>query len=229
MQAKLQRFDFGALQDFAGPLKPRTPKAAAKAEEAPPPAPVYSQAQLEAASQEARQAGYQEGVAAGVAEEKKRQDTQTALSEQALMSLTSQLVQLAAAYQETLAQQSLKISQLALLIAKKVAGAALDTQAETAIEGLIRETAPLLFSKPKAVIELHPDILSKLQARVEQYFAQQRYTGELSFHANDALPSHDARIHWDSGVLSRDTGTLWQQIEALIGSAKLTPPSTSSS
>lgn len=216
MAAKLQRFDFGSLRDFRGPVVSATLAAVDKAEPPPPPPPIYSQSDLDAARIEAKQAGYQEGFLAGSTEAKASTDAQASDSEKALIALGSLLADLDKRYAATLAQQSKEVSELSLLIAKKVAGDALDARSEEAAVSLVAGCLPLILSKPKLVIELHPDTVPKTESRLREYLAAQRYEGELICRDNPVLAPHDARIDWVLGHAERSTAALWQEIESLI-------------
>ncbi len=116
----------------------------------------------------------------------------------------------------TLTQQSKEVSELSLLIAKKVAENALDNRAEEAIISLVAGCLPVILSKPRLLIELHPDNLPNTEARLREYLTAQNYEGELICRASAALAPHDARIDWVLGHAERTTEALWQEIETLI-------------
>ena len=216
MSIKLQRYDFGSLRDFRGPIIYAEPLEAQAESPPPPPPPVYDEADLELARVDAKKLGYQEGFLAGEANAKSLVDLQTHQCQQTIIALSEQLTDLDARFAETLAQQSREITQLAYTIAQKVAGAALDRNSAEVVATLVQHCLPVILSKPRVLIELHPDVLASSEATLRHYLASERYEGEISFRPNPAIATHDVRIDWVQGHAERKTADLWQEIESLL-------------
>jgi flagellar assembly protein FliH len=216
MSIKLQRYDFGSLRDFRGPIAYAEPMNEQAETPPPPPPPVYDEADLELARVDAKKLGYQEGFLAGEANAKSLADVQTHQCQQTIIALSEQLADLDARYAETLSAQSREITQLAYTIAQKVAGAALDSNSVSVIASLVQHCLPVILNKPRAVIELHPDMIANSEAVLRQHLASERYEGEIIFHPNPAIAAHDVRINWGQGHAERKTADLWQEIESLL-------------
>lgn len=218
MTKQLQRYDFGSLRDFRKPIQ-FSDAALPVEEEAtppPPPPPTFGEAEMQSARIEAKKLGYNEGFLAGQAQAAAVADAAQQDANQAIGALSEQIATLSNSYTELLKQESLNVSELALLIAKKVAGEALRERDVDVISALVVRCLPVIFSRPRLNIELHPDTLPKAQQRLQDYMVAQGYEGDLQFRANATLGVHDARLDWGKGVAERSTEALWQDISRLL-------------
>ncbi len=217
-QKTLQRFDFGTLRDFRGPIHIPASVVEKLVEEAPPapPAPTFDEDQLQQARIEAKKLGYNEGIMAGLAQAQVEIDAQTQDAEKALAAIGEQVVALSSSYTNILKQQSLEVSELALMIAKKVAGEALKERSVEVIAALVVRCLPVLYGRPRITIELSPDTLPKAEQRLKEYLVNHGYEGDVQFRANPALAQADVRVDWASGLAERSTATLWHDIELLL-------------
>lgn len=214
----LQRFDNQFLRDLRNPIKLR--EAAPVAEETvvpiPPPPPTFSESELEAAKAGGQKIGYASGFEAGL----QQAATETAAREKdmaaALAAIVQQFQALGAAHQEFLTKQTEEVSELALLIARKVAEEALDARGVETITALVSKCLPIFLEKPKVTIELHPDTIDNAKEPIRALLAQHGFEGDAQFRANETLSKHDARVEWGAGQATRSSQALWQTIEALL-------------
>lgn len=215
MTVRLQRFDFGSLRDFRGPMPiaPSPDDIRVEMQEAPPPPPTFSEQELDAARLAARAEGYAEGFAAGQAKSAADMDMDTAHANATIQQLAPQLAKLEAAYHGLLQKESADLSELVLMIARKVAGEALEARAAETITALVAQCLPVIFSRPRLVIDVHPTALEPVMARIEPLLQQQGYEGEIQFRSNETLGAHDALFYWGVGQARRSTEMLWQEIE----------------
>jgi flagellar assembly protein FliH len=223
MSKQLQRYDFGTLRDFRGPIV-FTPPAQEAVEEAPPPPPpppVFNEDQLQQARIEAKKLGFNEGFMAGMAQAEAESNIHEKNADKAMAVVAEQIVALSSTYTGLLKQQSGDISELALMIAKKVAGEALDAHNVEVIAALVVRCLPVIFTRPRLVVELHPDTLPKAEQKLQHYLLNLGYEGDLQFRVNLAIGPHDARLDWGTGVAERSTATLWQDIERLLARVPL--------
>lgn len=216
MSIKLQRFDFGSLRDFRGPIVQQVAADIAVVEEAPPPPPVFSEEDLASARMAAKKQGYTEGFEAGQQQAKKEADGKTQAANETVDRLSKTIGTMVADYQQLLTRESAELSELVLMIAKKVAGEALDQRGVETINALVERCMPVVFSKPKLSIDLHPDALEGALARIEPLLREQGYEGNVQFRANPSLELHDVVVDWGSGQAARSTAAVWQEIEALL-------------
>ena len=217
----LQRFDAQFLRDFRHPAAMQSAvlesvKQEVPAPPAPPPAPTFSEEQLAKAEMAAKEQGYVEGFEAGL----KQAQTETAKREQemaaSLAAIAQQFQRLSIYYQEYLNQKNQEISELTLLIARKVAEDALDANSSEVIAKLVQQCLPLFLERPKITVELHSALLPMAESAIQQLLAQHGYEGDVYYRSNDSLQKHAAKLDWGAGQAHRSPEALWQEIEALV-------------
>jgi flagellar assembly protein FliH len=226
MNQRLQRFDLHHLRDFRSPIAVNTASLSEHAKEevsAPPPPPVFNEEDVEHARDAAKKLGYAEGFEAGLAQ---AHSEQTALSRDlahTLGRIGDQLTLLTSSYQQLIDQQSAELSELVLMIARKVAGEALHANAADTVQALVARCLPVVFSKPKVTLELSPLMMSRAEIALREHIEQAGFEGDIQFRVVDGFDESDIRIEWANGEASRNVASLWQEIEALLHGASLTP------
>ncbi len=213
--SRIQRFDFGGLRDFRGPIVVKTVEEAAPIEIAPPP-PVYSEEDLEAARAAGRKQGYSEGFAAGDLEARKQFDSKTEAANTFLGHLAGEVSDIQRRYVTMLTAETAQLSQLILSVARKVAGEAIDQRGEQAINAIVTQCLPVIFSKPRLVIDLHPDLFTQTIDVIEAGLRAHGFEGEIQFRGNPAMGLSDINVDWGTGQVERNVETLWQEVDAII-------------
>lgn len=213
---RIQRFDFNSLRDFRGPI---VMKAATETEQAPPPPPpppVFNEQDLESARMAGKKAGFSEGFNAGRLEAKQEADARLEEANLAIAKLSEMVSGLQQAYRQMIAHETTHLPMLVTSVARKVAGEAMDARGEEIIHAIVERALPIIFSKPKLTIDLHPDVLETAMNRIEGQLRTQGFEGELQFRSNYDLGTSDIRLDWGSGQIHRSAAELWQEIEALM-------------
>jgi len=121
-----------------------------------------------------------------------------------LSPVAGQLAQLADALRR-------EASELALIAAKKIAGAALDADKEKAAAEAIAEAVRQLKANPSVIVSISPESLSEVERRLEQLRRQGRAL-EMTFVADPKAKPGDWRVEWAEGSL----GFSREQVEAII-------------
>lgn len=224
-QTRVQRFDRNFLRDFRHPIAVNTAVVEEQLPEAPPPPPPpsFSEADLEQARMAAKKLGYAEGFEAGLAQANTENSQRQRDVAQAIVQMRDQVRTLAGQYQRLIDQQSAELGELVMMIARKVAGEALDANAPIAFAGLLQHCVGVLYGKPRVVIELAPAMHEIAAPVLRDQLSISGFEGDLQFRVNDALPAHDMRIDWGHGEATRSTAALWHEIEALLQQVPLTP------
>ena len=218
MNTRIQRFDFGGLRDFRGPIvaKAISNQDAIDITPPPPPPPVFTEQDIEAARTAGRKQGFNEGFSAGALETKKQAD---AIAEQANECITQLGVMVEAArtqYQQILQEESAYLSKFVLSVARKVAGEAINERGEREVTAIVEQCLPVIFSKPRLNIELNPKLFERALEHIETTLRAQGFEGEVIFRANEALGLSDIVLDWGSGEVRRSAQQLWSEIETLI-------------
>lgn len=182
----------------------------AKAKEA---APTYSQADLEAAAEAARQQGYAEGVAAAA-------QSQTAQTLAMAARVEQRIEQAFAQAATTQRQDQTDLTEIVLAIARKMLPPLAAETALTTIQGMLTEVCRDLGREPRLVVRVHDSMLDELKQMLDGITQRQAYAGKIVLLADEALPPADCRIEWSDGGLEHDSAALWQQIDAAIQRAQ---------
>lgn len=214
---RISRFDFNTLRDFRGPI-------VAKAVEnivvdlppPPPPPPVYSKAELEAARQDGRKIGFVEGFDAGEQEAKKKADAKTEGANELIATLSATVADMQTRYKQLLTDEAAHLSKLILSVSRKVAGNAIDERGGEIVQNVLAQCLPVIFSKPRVVIELNPELFEQTIGRIESQLQVYGFEGEIQFKGNPNFGLSDITIDWGSGQVQRTAADLWTEIEALI-------------
>lgn len=215
---RIQRFDFNSLRDFRGPIVMQTvvDNAATEAPPPPPPPPTFTAEDIETARLAGRKQGYGEGFIAGQTEALRQAEAKAEQASTALTQLGEMLADLSARYQQLLQEESTALGQLVVAIARKVAGEALDARGEQTMLAIVERTLPVMFSKPRLIVELHPEMFDAVIDRVEHQLRACGFEGEVQFKGNPEFSPSDITLDWGTGQLQRNTTTLWQEVEALM-------------
>ena len=214
---RISRFDFNTLRDFRGPIVVNAVEnLIVDVAPPPPPPPVFSEAEFEAAKQAGRKLGFSEGFIAGEQEAKKKSDAKAESANELIASLSSMVTQMQARYKELLTEETSYLGQLILSVSRKVAGNAIDQQGAQIIENVLAQCLPVIFSKPKVIIELNPELFEQTIGRIEQQLQAYGFEGEVQFKGNPNFGMSDITIDWGSGQVERKAAELWSEIEQLI-------------
>lgn len=223
MTSKLQRFDFGALRDFRGPAVPPPVVQQAIIEDvvATPPEPTFTQAEIDVARELGKQEGYAQGMNDGVRQAMAGVDLEQKKASVVILKLMETMRGIDTRYTDILKLESANLTELVLMITRKIAGEALDARSVETITALITRCMPVIFSRPRLIIDLHPDRLVNVAARIEEVLGDQHYEGEIQFRANEKLGEHDVALDWGTGQASQNSAALWQEIETLLARVPL--------
>lgn len=215
MTIRIHRFDFGALNDFRGPIVEKAIKEEI-AVSTPPPPPMYCEADLEAARMAAKKSGYSEGYQAGALEARQAADQKAANANEIIAQAGTLLADLSARYGAMLRNDTRYLSDLTILIARKIAGEALQERNTEVIHAMVERCLPLILQKPRLVVETHPNVFETVLERIETTLRNGNFEGEVQFKSNHELGESDIRLDWGSGQIARSEQVLWQEVETLL-------------
>ena len=222
-QMKLQRFDTQFLRDFRVPITVKT--AAIVHEEAPvaPPPPVFGEADLEHARAAGKKMGYAEGFESGLAQANTEAHHAARDMAHHLARIEEHVATLITNYQSLINEQSGELSQLIVMVARKVAGDALKEHGASAVTELVGRCLPVIYSKPSVTIDLEPGMLAAVEPLLRKQLAQGGFDGDVEFRSVEGMEPTDVRIDWGPGAAQRSTAAIWGEIEALLASVPLSP------
>lgn len=222
----VQRFSFREFSEVAEAraiaAKPFLPTGRREEEPPPPPPPSFSEEQLKAAEREAYKKGFLEGTEEG----KKQAENEQARVDAALSGTVEKFVASIApvfvSHRELHKAVKEQLPGTALAIARKVAGSALDQNAQAVIEEIAVRCCEAMCNEPKLSITVQDKLGETLEKKLQALAAKLPNATDIIVLRDAAMPAADCRIEWSKGGMERKTSELWQQMEKIIGDASIT-------
>ena len=175
------------------------------AREAAEKAPVYSQEQLEAAREE----GWGEG----------RQDGRREAMQELEAAAQAALQRVAAALEQMRLAQEQRWSEaaaVAVLVARKIAAAAIEAAPLAEIEATIETCLGEFREEPRVVIRVAEPLVETLAARLEAITERHGLTTEIVVLGDDGFAEGDCRIEWADGGAERIGAHLEAAVEEAV-------------
>lgn len=177
------------------------------APKAPPP--KFSADEVDAA----RAAAFAEGEAAGrqAAYGEHQQNL-----EQALRSIAQQLAAIAAGQEHARIAASAEATELAVAIARKLAGRLIESQPLDQVEALVLRCMDDMRDEPRLVIRAAEPVVQQLDAKIDQLVAQSGFGGKVALVPDETMALTDCRINWADGSAERRQTALEQQVDQAV-------------
>jgi len=164
---------------------------------------------LAEARREAHAAGLAEGERTAIA----RAEKQVATSAEAL---AGKVAAMAATIDDARKQSVAEAVNLALSIARKLAGRMIAAQPTAEIEGLIADCLQSLEGVPHLVIRCEPMLSDRVRDIATAKMTHSGFTGRLVVLGDPDIAIGDARLEWADGGVVRDIRQLSSDIDASI-------------
>lgn len=177
------------------------------APKAPPP--KFSADEIEAA----RAAAFAEGEAAGrqAAYGEHQQNL-----EQALRSIAQQLRAVAVGQEQARVAASAEATELAVAIARKLAGRLIERQPLDQVEALVLRCMDDMRDEPRLVIRAAEPVVQQLDAKIDQLVAQSGFGGKVALVPDETMALTDCRINWADGSAERRQTALEQEVDQAV-------------
>lgn len=164
---------------------------------------------LEEARREGREAGLAEGERTAIANAAK---AETAAAE----ALAARVAAMAASIDDSRKQTIADGVQLALSIARKLAGGLIAREPAAEIEALVTECMATLDGVPHLVIRCDPTLAESVRDIATSKMTTSGFTGRLVVLGDPEIAIGDARLEWADGGVVRDVRKLSAEIDARI-------------
>ncbi len=161
----------------------------------------------------ARAKAYEEGFAAGVAEERARNERRYADAVEVIAAGMGAIERTQRAEIERCIKMA---TELALSIARKVAPALMAAAPMAEIEALIGEHLEQLVDEPRVVVRVSEGMIDALRERIDALAAARGFSGRMVLIPDAALADGDCRMEWADGGVERDTAAVWKSLEGAI-------------
>lgn len=177
------------------------------APKAPPP--KFSADEIEAA----RAAAFAEGEAAGrqAAYGEHQQNL-----EQALRTIAQQLRAIATGQEHARIAASAEATELAVAIARKLAGRLIERQPLDQVEALVLRCMDDMRDEPRLVIRAAEPVVQQLDAKIDQLVAQSGFGGKVALVPDETMALTDCRINWADGSAERRQTALEQEVDQAV-------------
>jgi len=217
---QVERFSFrdlseGTIAIVSRDKPPFKPSGKGK-EDAPPPPPTFSEAELKAAEQ----ASYQKGFLAGEQEGRKQAENEQSIVDRKLTEAVEKFAKSVSPVFNDYRKMALTLQEqmpkAALAIARKVAGHALAHNAQAVVEEIALRCSETMMKEPKLTITVHESVAGTLARKLEQMAARLQSATDIVILRDPAMPTADCRVEWNQGGMERETAQIWQQVERMI-------------
>ena len=93
---------------------------------------------------------------------------------------------------------------------------------EGEVTALLREILPALHREPAITVRVSPHTAAAMAREIDALDAD--LAARVRIVPTDAVSLGDARINWENGAATRDSASLWRQIENILAPAGLLNP-----
>jgi len=104
-------------------------------------------------------------------------------------------------------------AELALAVARRIAGAALDAFPLKEVEGLVADCLNKLHREPRIVVRVAEASAEQLRADIDAMCEQHGFTGRVVVLGEKTLQGADCRIEWADGGIERDLTETYAAID----------------
>lgn len=200
--AAVEKFLF--TTDFDKPVA----RPSAQAPQAPP-APTFSETEVEDAKRTAFADGEEQGRARAT------EERESAIAG-ALTQIESELAKLAQTLDGAVTQVERQAIEAAVTLVRKLLPGLARERDLAEIEALIDTCLKSLVDEPRVVIRVPDALLDALKERVGPLAERSGYSGRLVLVVDRSLGDTDCRVEWADGGAERDTAHIWAEAEKAL-------------
>jgi flagellar assembly protein FliH len=164
-------------------------------------------------------ASYERGKHDAVAQAER----QTAAALQALADAASAVLTRLDAESRAMREEAARI---ALVSARKIAGAALDAYGVERAAAAVEATMDALRHQPRLLVKLSPEAAEALKPRIAGMCETHAYAGAILVRAEPNLKAGEVSIDWSDGVVTMSPDDATARIQSLIDAALAAPSVT---
>lgn len=165
---------------------------------------------------EAKQKSYEEGFTKGFNSAKTKEAEINQLINTSLDEIEKKLQAAHVSYMEFQKQQLQELLDFAIIVAKKIAGTAIQNDPVAAVVEVISNNLALLFNEPKVNIEVHPEMVTLLDKKLVTIIKNEAALDNIEILGNAALSLGSSEIKWNGGGIKSDKVALLAEIEKAL-------------
>jgi flagellar biosynthesis/type III secretory pathway protein FliH len=130
--------------------------------------------------------------------------------------ISSQMETLFATYDADKEQHSRDAVAVATIIVRKLFPALNMETAMAEIEHMIHEAMQRTAGNSTLIVRVPQEMLQEVEDKAKDLVALRGREGVLSVIADKNMTSGDVTVEWEGGGMTRDTGSIWQEIDDII-------------
>ena len=181
-----------------------------------PTEPTFSEAELKAAERD----GYQKGFLEGVKDGRLQMESEQATINKQLAALggkfEASVMPLYDDYKRMYLRIATEMPKIALAVAKKVAGNALEENAAQQVADIITRCCESLMNEPQLTITAHESLGDALEKMLSGLAARLPETTQILILRAPNIPLSDCKIDWKLGAMHYSTQEMWDKVEKAI-------------
>lgn len=161
----------------------------------------------------ARQQGFEEGKAAGLAEAKASIDQAVA---EAFANASQALQTLDQALNELKTGLEADALHTVTTIVKKIVPHYARKYGCDEVEALVHDCLSAAYDEPRIVVRAHDTVLGSLTDQLDHLTKASGFNGNIVLFEDQDLAPGDCRVEWADGGAERDVNRVWENIETAI-------------
>lgn len=181
-----------------------------------PPAPTFTEEEL----QVAREAAYEEGHQGGLAEAAELSERILA---NAMTNLVGALGELRTAQDDAADLNQRVAARVAMAVLKKVLPAACEANAFEEVVRTVQDCFAHVLDEPRIIVRVEASLVDPVRERLEAEAMRSGFEGRVVVQADPRVALGDCRVEWTDGGAERDQARLIADIDAAVERA-LAPP-----
>jgi flagellar assembly protein FliH len=107
-------------------------------------------------------------------------------------------------------------AEIAFIVARKVARAALDAFPAAEVEAALREAMHQAIGEPRILLRAAPPVAEALASRIAEIAHEEGFDGRVQVSADSALKGADCRVEWRGGGAERAEAVIDAALNELI-------------
>lgn len=196
--------------------KKRNTTFVSNAKEEEPETPTYDEADIKNAEREGYQKGFLQGINEGRAQ---AQSEQSEINKQIAAFSTqfqNAVMPMLRHYQQYCDSIQRQVNQTAFSIAKKVAGKALEHNAEQKIAEIAQEYCTMLMHQSQLSIRVQEKLGDTLEQSLHQLAQAMPDNTEIVIVRDPNMPITDCKIEWNLGSAEHSIDQIWEKVEHAV-------------
>jgi len=157
--------------------------------------------------------GYEEGYAKGFGAAKGEADDLNKQIEETIKSIDAKLASISDSAKDAVKKDEQEVARLVMIIAKKIAGDALEKNPLPEVERIINKAFEQLFDEPVVTIHISAKVAAGIKDRIDSMTAKKGFTGKVEILEKQDFAPSQCEVMWSGGGMSGDKDIIIKEID----------------